>query len=637
MNRHRVVTMKITLIMAVFIIIFNVDILVKLEPISFDEEAIIKKEEVELPKNLNKRSSGRVVVKRKIKEEKKEVKPPPLKKRKIVIESLEELFLPDHLEDDKDCLFRCSEDKIVCWKCLKGGKKDLKLCNGNCNRKFHKKCLNPVEVPSTSKEETKVNYLCDLCSKEVKVCSICSEDLHTDEDNNYKCKQSKCNEQYHKKCLGLLSKNSKSCLKHYCHTCHLNDRSRDGKIVSCVMCPMSYHADILCIPVSTQAISQTQMICPRHQPQSKSKPINVNLCTYCGLSGKLVLCDTCPRAFHKNCMTVEIPEDDKKLFRCDECVVGILPLYNSIVWAKVGHFRWWPGFVMVPWIVPLNLLSKQKNDTEFCVRFLGTYDFCYTTYNKVFTYDNAETIQELSGTKKLDKQYNKAITEARELLAILDKNGKIELGKTDSNEFNETRRVELKAAKAVYKPIQISRPVPPVKLRKTAPEPCTCKETDKSPCTRSNGCINVALIVECDESCPAGRKCQNQKVRNRDNANLRIIETKSRGFGAFCTEDIEPNTFIIEYIGELLDNEELNRRLLRKKEHNEKEYYFLTIQNNLCIDAEFYSNKGRFINHSCKPNCDIRKVNVDGITRIGIFSNQFIKAVSMIPIIELDT
>ena len=337
---------------------------------------------------MNKRSSIRVIEKKQIKKEAKQVeekvKPPPLKKRKISKEeTLDELFLPDHLEDDKDCFFRCAENKVVCWKCLEGGKKDLKLCSGSCNKKFHLKCLNSMEEPSSSKDELKINYLCDTCYKEEKVCSICSEDLHPEEENNYKCKQSKCNEQYHKKCLGLVSKNSKSCLKHYCHTCHLNDRSRDGKIVFCVMCPMSYHADILCIPVATRAISRTQMICPRHHPQNKSKSINVNLCTVCGQNGKLILCNTCPRAIHSKCMSVEIPEDDIKRFRCDECVIGILPLYNSIVWAKVGSFRWWPGFVMVPWTVPLNLLNKQKNDMEFCVRFLGTYDFCYTTYNKV--------------------------------------------------------------------------------------------------------------------------------------------------------------------------------------------------------------------------------------------------------------
>ncbi|XP_070508289.1 nuclear receptor binding SET domain protein-like [Chironomus tepperi] len=570
--------------------------------------------------------------KRKMKKEVTEIvelKPPPSKKRKIAAEeTLEELFLPDHLEEDKDCLFRCSENKIVCLKCLKGGKKDLQFCIGGCNKKFHKACLKSVEESSTSEDDPDINYLCDLCSKGVKVCAICSDDLLPEDENNFTCKQAKCSEKYHKKCLEKLSKNSKTCLKHYCHTCHLYDRSRDAKIVSCVKCPLSYHADILCIPVATQVISKTQIICPRHQ-QKKLKPINVNLCTFCGQNGKLILCDTCPRAFHRACMSVEVPDDNKKLFRCDECTVGILPLYNSIVWAKVGNFRWWPGFVMIPWTVPLNLLSKQKDDTEFCVRFLGTYDFCFTTYNKVFTYANADTIETLKSTTKLNIAYNKAITEARQLLEILEKNEKMELSKTSSNEFNETRR-ELKSSKAVYKPIQICRPVKPVKLKKISPEPCKCSPTDKSPCDRRSECINATLCIECDDSCPAGKRCQNQRVRNRDHANLRIIETKGRGFGAFCTEDIEPNTLVIEYIGEVINTDELNRRLQRKKENNEKEYYFLTIENNLCIDAEFYSNKGRFINHSCEPNCDIRKVIVDSLTRIGIFSNKFIKAGSEI-------
>lgn len=110
---------------------------------------------------------------------------------------------------------------------------------------------------------------------------------------------------------------------------------------------------------------------------------------------------------------------------------------------------------------------------------------------------------------------------------------------------------------------------------------------------------------------------------------MKIMKTRNRGFGAFCVEDIQPQTFIIEYVGELIDKKELRRRMELKKKRNEKDYYFLTVQSNLSIDAEYYSNKGRFINHSCDPNCDVRKITVDGITRMGIFSNQFIKAVSI--------
>ena len=36
-------------------------------------------------------------------------------------------------------------------------------------------------------------------------------------------------------------------------------------------------------------------------------------------------------------------------------VAGRLPLYNDIVWAKWGAYRWWPALVLHPSFVPDNI------------------------------------------------------------------------------------------------------------------------------------------------------------------------------------------------------------------------------------------------------------------------------------------
>lgn len=88
------------------------------------------------------------------------------------------------------------------------------------------------------------------------------------------------------------------------------------------------------------------------------------------------------------------------------------------------------------------------------------------------------------------------------------------------------------------------------------------------------------------------------------------------------------DTFVIEYVGELIDTDEKDRRMEKKMKNKEKDFYFLTIEGDLYVDAEPSGNLARFINHSCDPNCETRKMTVDGNTRIGIFTKKPVKAVS---------
>lgn len=305
---------------------------------------------------------------------------------------------------------------------------------------------------------------------------------------------------------------------------------------------------------------------------------------------------------------------------CDECQAGRLPLYNTIVWARLGNYRWWPGFVMLPWTVPTQVMKRQEFERDFCIRFFGSNDFCFATCERVLNYDlQSEEIHTYtkSGNKRLDSLYQLALMEADQMRKIL-------------NAENE-KKIETDTKPKFYNKVTQNRPVPPVKLKKFGDhslEQCECSPNDASPCGKNSNCINMLLNFECDKSCPAGIKCQNQKLRNRENVELKIVKTNLRGFGAVCAVDIEPDTFIIEYVGELIDNAEMNRRMEGKIKRKEQEFYFLTVESDLYVDAEFYANKSRFLNHSCDPNCETRKVTVDGNTRIGIFSKKFIKAVS---------
>jgi len=74
------------------------------------------------------------------------------------------------------------------------------------------------------------------------------------------------------------------------------------------------------------------------------------------------------------------------------------------------------------------------------------------------------------------------------------------------------------------------------------------------------------------------------------------VKNSSMGLGLFADRPIEKGGFVIEYFGPVLT----------RKESNEKggKYLFETSENRV-IDGASRENTARYINHSCKPNCEI--------------------------------
>jgi len=111
-------------------------------------------------------------------------------------------------------------------------------------------------------------------------------------------------------------------------------------------------------------------------------------------------------------------------------------------------------------------------------------------------------------------------------------------------------------------------------------------------------------------------------------AHLLIAKSTVRnaGWGCFTKYDLRKGDFIHEYVGEIISQEEAERR-----------GQFYDIRNrsflfNLCsdhaIDGNNKGNKTRFINHSSKPNCSTKTFFVNGDYRIGLYANQDIGAQS---------
>ncbi|XP_053412555.1 histone-lysine N-methyltransferase EHMT1 isoform X5 [Nycticebus coucang] len=106
------------------------------------------------------------------------------------------------------------------------------------------------------------------------------------------------------------------------------------------------------------------------------------------------------------------------------------------------------------------------------------------------------------------------------------------------------------------------------------------------------------LIFECNHACSCWRNCRNRVVQNGLRARLQLFRTRDMGWGVRSLQDIPLGTFVCEYVGELISDSEADVR--------EEDSYLFDLDNKdgevYCIDARFYGNVSRFINHHCEPN-----------------------------------
>ncbi|WP_411825634.1 SET domain-containing protein [Luteolibacter sp. AS25] len=80
------------------------------------------------------------------------------------------------------------------------------------------------------------------------------------------------------------------------------------------------------------------------------------------------------------------------------------------------------------------------------------------------------------------------------------------------------------------------------------------------------------------------------------------------GRGVYATQDIPNETKIIEYVGELIEKEESDKRGVDQHAHSVKTgdaaVYIFNLTKKFDIDGNVPWNTARLINHSCEPNCE---------------------------------
>ncbi|KAL4117091.1 hypothetical protein PRIC2_012541 [Phytophthora ramorum] len=135
-------------------------------------------------------------------------------------------------------------------------------------------------------------------------------------------------------------------------------------------------------------------------------------------------------------------------------------------------------------------------------------------------------------------------------------------------------------------------------------------------------CLNFATYVECAPSCPAGHFCRNQRLQHPERYPLlEPFKTDFKGYGVRTRQHIPLLSIVGEYVGEIIDQKELARRLKSVPRH-ELNFYYLLLAPGVYIDARNKGSFTRFVNHSCEPNCKTEKWTVKGETRIAVIALQ---------------
>jgi hypothetical protein len=123
-------------------------------------------------------------------------------------------------------------------------------------------------------------------------------------------------------------------------------------------------------------------------------------------------------------------------------------------------------------------------------------------------------------------------------------------------------------------------------------------------------------------NCDLGPSCSNRSLGNRDFAKCKPMREQGKGWGLVTVNGVKKGDLVQEYVGEVIDEEEMETRLQQwARDHpNDPNFYVMKLDTGWYIDARLEANLSRFINHSCDPNCRLVPINVGGYMRVGIFS-----------------
>ncbi len=91
-----------------------------------------------------------------------------------------------------------------------------------------------------------------------------------------------------------------------------------------------------------------------------------------------------------------------------------------------------------------------------------------------------------------------------------------------------------------------------------------------------------------------------------------VVDCGIVGRGLIADNDIKKDDYIVEYVGELVNESEYLTRYNKYKKAGYRHDYFATIKAGMLLDATIVGNNARFANHSCDPNSEFMYTRLKG-------------------------
>ncbi|XP_013166582.1 PREDICTED: histone-lysine N-methyltransferase SETMAR [Papilio xuthus] len=136
-------------------------------------------------------------------------------------------------------------------------------------------------------------------------------------------------------------------------------------------------------------------------------------------------------------------------------------------------------------------------------------------------------------------------------------------------------------------------------------------------------------IFECNDLCSCIRYCGNKLVQEGPLEGLFVkpCYVKEKGMGLFTKHLIDKGSYICEYAGEIITKSQALKRHQINVNNMKMNFIFCLNEysNNKVtqtfVDPSSFGNIGRYINHSCEPNCFIVPIRVNTpLPKLAIFS-----------------